>query len=182
MVVKPVNLIPLFNLLPLKMYFFMVRTWSDQARSQLSCLMSYVEKHFKEKWEMLPEYKVVVYSNQISSHNTNPIAKDNSLWLRQEFPSECAVPVYSPLNPFTISVLTSSWNTILPSGCWSLLFFPEVDVPGNSCTPAPGGQLLSTERGVCGASPPFGTTEAGALLCPELPHGTESPSVRRYII
>ena len=60
MAVKPVNLFPLFNLLPLKMYFFMVRTWSNQACSQWAFHMSYTEKHFKEKRETLHKYKVVV--------------------------------------------------------------------------------------------------------------------------
>lgn len=181
MVVKPVNLFPLFNLLPLKMYFFMVRTWSNQACSQLSFGVSYVQRHFKEKREMLRKYKVVVLW-VISTHSVNPIAKDNSLWLRQEFPSGCSVRVYSPFNPFTVSVLTRSWNTMPALG------LPEPALPSWSRStweflhPNPWGQLLTDDWWAWGFTSDWDDSEAWDSMCPELPHEPTSPSVRRCMI
>lgn len=112
----------------------------------------------------------------------NPIAKDNSLWLKQEFPSECSVCVYSPFNPFTISVLTSSWNTI------SALGLLEPALPSWSRStweflhPNPWGQLPTNDWWVWGFTSDWDYSEAWNLMCPELPQGPESPSVRRYVI
>lgn len=115
MAIKPVNLFPLFNLLPLKMYFFMVRTWSNQACSQRSFHMSYVEKHFKEKRETLHKYKVVVNSSLLLTHNLNPVAKYDSPRLRQEFPDVRSLLASRPFNPSPISVHARSWNNIMPN-------------------------------------------------------------------
>lgn len=49
MAVKPANLSPLFNLLPLKIYLFMVRVSSDPASSRLSLRESQREALERER-------------------------------------------------------------------------------------------------------------------------------------